>query len=112
MELGKFQVDRLSNRREAAVAAYTLKLLNGKTKPLLKKFTPEVVEVEGSRTRSGGLQIKSVISTHSLDKYRRSFFGALPGIWYTIPQKIMIDGCKHGRLKIRSKVKKFLINHC
>lgn len=109
--LGGFQAEPLSNRRGAAIASYALKMLDGKVKPILRTFTPKVVEMEGSRVRVGGLQIQSVTSTNSLDKYKRSLFGSLPKIWSKIPQKIIMQGYKHGWLKIRSRIKKVLNNH-
>jgi hypothetical protein len=104
--IGRFEVTSLEARRHAAIAAFALKLLDQPTRPLLLQLTPVLVEVEKSRTRTGGLQIKPVISTQSLNNFKRSFFGILPVIWGEIPHALVLKGAKSSWSKIRSQVKK------
>ena len=107
--LGGFKVPSLQLRRDVATVTFALKLLDGAVKPLLNKLCPTIVEQPGKRGRSGGIQIESVISTYSLDKHRKSFFGVLPSIWCKLPQYIIADGKKSGWRKIKARVKKALV---
>ena len=43
-EIGRFTIESLHSRREAAAISFTLKLLNGDGRGVLKKFVPVVVD--------------------------------------------------------------------
>jgi len=113
-KIGCFQVESLQSRREAAVMAMALKMLNGDTRGELKTFTPVLMEpmrLCKKRTRQSleGIQVVSKVRTKSLDVYRRSFQGILPKIWFKIPIEIINRGENRGWLKIKSACTDFLI---
>ena len=99
--LGGFEVDPLGARREAAVLSYALKLLDDAVPPPLRQFKPKVVLLPVSRFRSRpcGLQIEPVTSVDSLELFKRSFFGRLPGIWGKLSAQVLYPSwsCKPDR---------------
>ena len=81
-KIGCFQVESLQSRREAAVMAMALKMLNGDTRGELKTFTPVLMEPmrlckKQTRQSLEGIQVVSKVRTKSLDVYKRSFQGIL-----------------------------------
>jgi hypothetical protein len=89
--LGGFQVEPLAARREAAVLSFGLKLLDDAVVRPLQQFKPKVVllPVTSLRSRLCSIQIKPITSAGSLDSFKRSFFGRLPGIWAKLPMKVL-----------------------
>ena len=73
---------------------------------MLLKFKPSIIQATASRTCQGGLQIKSMVTSRSLDKYRRSFLGVLPSIFNTLPSELLNKGQRYGWIKIRKQIKK------
>ena len=109
MKIGGFEVESLATRRDAAIASFALKLLDGHPKPMLARFAPKLQTVTTSRGRVGGLQIKPRTHAKSRKLFDRSFAGRLPGIWEKIPQEIILGGAKSGWSKIRKQVKRQFI---
>lgn len=58
--IGGFEVDSLHDRRCAAIASYSLKILDGKVRLPLAQFKPTLIDVEGTRTKRGGIHIQTV----------------------------------------------------
>ena len=115
--IGRFSVEPLVNRRKAAAMLFAVKMLSGSCKGVLNKFMPTVYTPSSTAARVSrhtlpGIQIKPVINSKSLAAYRRSFCGALPAIWSTIPQDIIARGEPAGWLKIKSQIKNHLIQKC
>ena len=117
--LGDFTLESLQSRREAAVIKFTLKLLDGAGRGVLKHFTPAVETVRytdavssGTRgkARGSGLQIRvpRPARPHSLDLYKRGFWGCLPKIWLTLPQSLVKQGAEKGWRKIGKQCAKFI----
>ena len=80
-KIGKFTVEPLKCRREAAAISLALKLLDGRGRGRLQDHTPTLVDIKTirfSRHTSNGLKLQSVIKAKSLDVYKRGFFGAVP----------------------------------
>ena len=73
------------------VLSFALKLLDDVVVPPLRQFKPKAVFFPVSKLRSKpcGLQIEPVTSVNSLDLFKRSFFGRLPGIWLRLPYVVV-----------------------
>ena len=102
-KIGKFTVEPLQARRDAAAMSFALelKLLDGKARGELKNFIPIVTEplrLCKKRTRQclEGTQILPTVRAKSLNVYRRSFRGVPPRIWARIPQEIISKGANKG----------------
>ena len=124
MKIGGFEIESLSSRREAAAAAFALRLLDGNCRGVLQDFTPTLETISnpqafedesiGNRVsrhhfrESIGLQIKKSAVLGSLQRYERCFFGALPHIWSKIPQWITQLGQRNGWKTITNKCKSYL----
>ena len=90
MKIGGFEIESLSSRREAAAAAFALRLLDGNCRGVLQDFTPTLETISnpqafedesiGNRVsrhhfrESIGLQIKKSAVLGSLQRYERCFF--------------------------------------
>ena len=97
--------------------SFALKLLDGDARGVLKHHTPTLYEplaLSKKRTRQvlQGKQIKSVVTSKSLDIYRRGFHGILPKIWSKLPSDLIMDGYNRGWKKIIKRSKKYLFNEC
>ena len=109
-KLGKFQIETLHSRREAAAMSYSLKMLSGQCKGVITSFTPVLHEpsklaVRDSRHILKGIQAKSVVKANSLQSYQRGFLGILPSIWSKLPQSLIALGQSKGWNKITSSCK-------
>ena len=117
--VGGFTVESLASRRSAAAVAFALKLMDGKARGVLKDFIPALVKkdvpnaVHGSvRSNCYGLlmpdYVDKVKGFHSLDVFKRGFWGTLPRVWSTLPQKLVVAGKARGWLKIKKKCVRFI----
>jgi hypothetical protein len=99
--------------------AFALKLMDGKARGVLKDFIPALVEkdvpnaVHGSgRSNCYGLlmpdYVDKVKGFHSLDVFKRGFWGTLPRVWSTLPQRLVVAGKARGWLKIKKKCVRFI----
>jgi hypothetical protein len=112
-KLGRFTVESLESRREAAALSISLKMLDRQARGELQTFKPTLCEplrLCKKRTRNclEGTQVKRKTNSKSLDVYKRGFFGTLPGIWSRIPREIITRGERRGWLKIKTACTKFL----
>ena len=108
-----FQLESLESRRDAAAMSLALKLLAGRGRGILNKFTPCLRSVVVSRatrtaTARSGIQVVSKITSKSLDVTRRSFTGKLPEIWAKVPQRLIQIGATRGWIKIKKRCVKLL----
>jgi hypothetical protein len=90
-ELGGLVVDPRAGRRDSAVLSFALKLLDDVVVPPLRQFKPKAVFLPVSKLRSKpcGLRIEPATSINSLDLFKWSFFGRLPGIWSRLPYEVV-----------------------
>ena len=111
MRIGRFKVESLQSKREAAAASFTLKLLNGDGRGVLKGVVPEIVNIPAGRLRHSvlGLQLVSWAKFNSLNIYKRSYLGSIHEIWSKLPQDMLSIGYDHGWRKITGACKRFLI---
>ena len=114
-KIGRFEVESLSLRREAAAIALTCKLLDGKGRGVLKTLTPSLVQAApihrhntSTTQKATGLQLVSLHKTNSLDLFRDSYLGSFHKIWTKLPQSLIMTGQKHGWVKITRRAKGFL----
>jgi hypothetical protein len=110
MRIGRFKVESLQSRREAAAASFTLKLLNGDGRGVLKGFVPEIDNIPAGRLRHSvlGLQLVSWAKFNSLNIYKRSYLGSIHEIWSKLPQDMLNIGYDHDWTKITGACKRFL----
>ena len=122
--MGSFKLESLASRREVAALNLSFKLLDGTQKGSLHEFKPTlnmdtvpgaVVALSASsaikRRDATGVQVMPFYrdyKRHMLGSYKRSYFGALPGIWEKIPQEIIKLGASKGWQRIKSKCKSVL----
>ena len=113
-KIGRFTCESLQSRREAAAMIFTLKLLNGDGRGVLKKYVPEVKDyskmkrTRDSRHAAVGLQLVSRCEVCSLDGFKRGYIGSIHQIWSKIPQEIIRRGEELGWLRIKKACKSFL----
>ena len=110
--IGRFEVESLQSRREAAAMSFTLKLMDGNGRGVLDAMAPVVVEVSLGKKRcrhtATGLQLQSRSGAYSLDSFKRSYLGSIHCIWAKVPQEIIRDGRDKGWVKIAKRSKDFL----
>ena len=106
--VGRFEVESLASRREAAAVAFTLKLLDGGCRGMLKHMVPTLVDnsncgkrARDSRHLAAGIQLACRAETTSLDAYKRGYLGSIHLIWRKLPQELVKQGMEHGWLKIK-----------
>ena len=115
-KIGRFTVESLQSRREAAAVVFTLKLLAGGGRGVLNDFVPELIDhskikrSRDSRHASTGLQLISRCKVNSLDAFKRSYIGSIHQIWARLPQDLIRRGEAKGWMKIRKACKAFLLN--
>jgi hypothetical protein len=112
MKIGRFKVESLASRRDAAAAAFACKLLDGKGRGVLKLHVPKVLRLPASRVRSklSGIQLVNRVDSHSLaNTFDRSFIGCMHGLWAKLPDDIKIFGDARGWLKVRKLIKLILV---
>ena len=114
--IGRFQVESLQSRREAAAISLTFKLLDGRGRGVLKNFVPKVIDhskgskrCRSSRHAACGLQLESRSKVGSLDAYKRSYLGCVHHIWSKLPQDVLRIGEKSGWSKITKRCKLHLM---
>jgi hypothetical protein len=114
--IGRFKVESLRSRREAAAVSFTLKLLAGDGRGVLNNFVPTLVDhsksvkrVRDSRHTAPGLQLASRSNICSLDAYKRGYLGSIHQIWAKLPQHITEEGSKRGWRKVTKACKLHLI---
>jgi hypothetical protein len=114
--IGRFQVESLQSRREAAAISLTFKLLDGRGRGVLKNFVPKVIDhskgskrCRSSRHAACGLQLESRSKVGSLDAYKRSYLGCVHHIWSKLPQDVLRIGEKNGWSKITKRCKLHLM---
>ena len=117
--LGKFEVESLESRRQAAAVALALKMLDHRCRPGLQKFAPQLVNGHHSshshhtQHKLQGAQIHPVrLSKVPLDIFKRSFFGQLPQIWSKLPQDLIEEGKLKSWSKISKRCKQHLKRAC
>jgi hypothetical protein len=112
-KIGRFEVESLQCRREAAAVSLTFKLLDGAGRGVLKGFVPEIVDIPVSQKRcrqsSVGLQIVSRCKINSLNSFKRSYLGSIHNIWAKLPQDKLRDGENKGWRKVTKACKNFLM---
>ena len=106
--IGGFEIESLESRRAAAAISFSLKILAGQCKGMLNSFTPTLFVPSSLRMRHSrhaliGIQVKSVVKSHSLDVYRRGFLGVLPSLWSSLPHQPIAKGDLRGWLKIKER---------
>ena len=114
--IGRFQVESLQSRREAAAISLTFKLLDGRGRGVLKNFVPTIIDhsedpkrCRSSRHAACGLQPESRCEVGSLDAYKRSYLGCIHHVWSKLPQDVLRIGEKNGRSKISKRCKLHLM---
>ena len=110
--IGKFDIEPLGLRRQAAALKFGFKLLSGSCKGVLNRYIPKLHEptvrsTRVSRHTLNGTQVIPVTSTTSLDTFKRGFHGILPNIWSKLPQVLVGKGRTCGW----DKVTKRCVNH-
>ena len=111
--IGNFKVESLRSRREAAAVAFTLKLLDGAARGVLKKHIPKIITHKSNKdydSRSGikPLQLADRTNHDSLDLFKNSYLGQIHKIWARLPVSLLEKGERIGWRKI-SKVCKNII---
>lgn len=112
-KIGRFTVETLASRREASAVAFTLKLLAGKGRGVLKRHVPEIITRKSNKDYDSmrpakQLQLADRTETNSLDIYIRSYLGSIHKIWSRLPLSLLVKGEKHGWQKITKKCKEFI----
>ena len=99
--IGNFTVESLGCRREAAAIAFTLKLLNGDGRGVLKDYVPTLITefsnkdfVPGPRHEIRKLQLADRSKNGSLDIFRDSYLGSIHKIWAKLPVELIERGLK------------------
>ena len=108
MKIGRFKVESLASRRDAAAAAFACKLLDGKGRDVLKLHVPKVLHLPAPRGRSklSDIQMVNRVDAHSLaNTFDRSFIGSMHGLWAKLPDEIKTFGDARGWLKVRELIK-------
>ena len=105
-KIGNFVVGPLELRRDAQAVAFTLKLLDGKGRGVLKEFVPEFVDNSklhnySTQHASKGIQLVDRSRHNSLVAFDRSYLGSIHKIWRKLPHDLVQKGAKHGWLKIK-----------
>jgi hypothetical protein len=105
-KIGNFVLEPLKLRREAQAVVFTLKLLDGKGRGVLKRFVPEFVDQSklhkhNTKNSSKGLQLVDRSNHRSLISYDRSYLGSIHKIWKRLPNELVKEGSKQGWLKIK-----------
>ena len=115
-KIGRFTVESLQSRHEAAAVAFTLKLLAGGGRGVLNNFVPDFIDhskikrSRDSRHAATGLQLVSRCKVNSLDAFKRSYLGSIHHIWARLPQDLIRRGEAKGWLRIKKACKTFLLN--
>jgi len=122
-KLGKFEIESLGSRREAAAMALALKLLSGECRDQLSVHTPTLITVaerpndsiadrvkrQGQPSMGQGIRVSVCTNTRSLKGFEKCFVGALPAIWDKIPQDVIERGQRKGWASITNFCKRALI---
>ena len=110
--IGNFTVESLGCRREAAAIAFTLKLLNGDGRGVLKDYVPTLITefsnkdfVPGPRHEIRRLQLADRSKNGSLDIFRDSYLGSIHKIWAKLPVELIERGLEKGWRKITTQCK-------
>jgi hypothetical protein len=120
MKLGNFEIESLQSRREAVTAALLFKLLDGKGRGELGKFTPTLTinpisnrsHRACSRARlQSGIRLKDPTKSNSLDQYRRSIASASSAIWDKLPQSLIREGFAGSWCRIKKRAKNLLLGN-
>jgi hypothetical protein len=118
MKLGNFMIEPLKHRREAATASLVFKLLDGRGRGELNRFTPTLNVVTKGRFPSRtcsisqpkcGIRLEDRTNTYSLDAYKRSIAGASSAVWDKLPQSLIMEGLDKGYHKIEKRAKNLLL---
>jgi hypothetical protein len=114
--IGRFKVETLQSRREAAAISLTFKLLDGGGRGVLKNMLPTLVDHSKGKKRgrdtrgaAAGLQIQSRSKVYSLDAFKRSYLGSIHHIWAKLPQSLVREGEKRGWSKVTKRCKLHLM---
>jgi hypothetical protein len=119
MKLGNFEIESLQSRREAATAALVFKLLDGKGRGELNRFTPTLtVNLDPirfpirscSRARlQSGIRLVDPTKSNSLNQFKRSIAGIAPLIWNKLPQPLLLEGLNGRWCMIKKRAKNVLL---
>jgi hypothetical protein len=114
-KIGRFKVESLVSRREAAAVALTCKLLDGQGRGVLQSFAPPIANPDlkhchdtSQARRSQGVQLVDQHKAGCLDLFRDSYFGKIHKIWAKLPQELISKGEKQGWRKIARQAKGYL----
>ena len=112
-KIGNFKVESLQSRREATAVAFTLKLLDGAARGVLKKHIPKIVTRKSKKdydNRSGirHLQIADRTNYDSLDLFKAGYLGQIHKIWARIPVSLLEKGQRIGWRKITKQCKEVI----
>ena len=112
-KIGRFKVESLQSRREAAAVAFTFKLLDGDGRGVLKDFAPEIMDIpvciKRCRHSASGLQLVSRAKVRSLNAFKRSYLGSIHTIWAKLPHDLLRVGESKGWGKVTKACKRFLM---
>lgn len=118
--------ESLASRREGAVIALGLKLLDGGGRGSLQKHTP-MLNLDTDASAQVGLAAGGVVKRRldtgvqvvpfprdkkyeMLGSYERSYFGLLPKVWSKVPQDIIKLGLDKGWRRIKKRCKNALVS--
>ena len=95
--IGHFEIESLQSRREATAVAFTLKLLDGAGRGVLKNHVPTLITQKSnkdydSRIGPRPLQIADRTNTNSLYIFIRSYLGCIHKIWARLPIWLLEKG--------------------
>ena len=116
-KIGKFKVESLAQRRNAAAITLTCKLLDGRGRGVLREYVPQVLDASnhhGHNTTScdSGMRLVSKVTAGSLDLFRDSYLGSIDKMWDRIPAEVKSLGSigNHGWEKYKRTIKKSVID--
>ena len=112
--VGRFEMESLASRREAAAVAFTLKLPDGGCRGVLKQMTSATVPTlvdnsnRGKRTRdsrhlAAGVQLACRAEATSLDVFKRGSLGSIHLIFDLEETASRISEARHGTRMAQDK---------